>query len=128
MDGNTKPTSSRWRATGWLRSMATYGRHTMRRVMISMYSGLTSALACFVLALILAPEVMTIRRRQSKTPAPDPRTRPAGIPIHDRGKFYLIQADGSRREVTPLFMSSQLKAYAECIGAAMVYEKTKLPD
>lgn len=80
------------------------------------------------LAVILTADIARFRRQASKTQEPDPNRRPGTIPIHDRGQIYLIQPDGSRTPVSILYASTQLKAYADVLGAVAVWEKTKLPD
>lgn len=130
MDVNTKHSSNKWPGTGWLRSTATYGRLTMQRVMISMYSALTFLLACFVLALIAIGDIATSRRRQSKTQEPAPNTRRLQMPILDhKGRIFVINPDGTKFPLDdPLMAVNQARAWNDVCFGGYVYEKTKLPE
>lgn len=100
----------------------------MRRFMISMCSALTSVLACFVLLLVIIPDIVTFRRRQSKTPAPGPNTRQLPIPLRQGSDIFALMPDGTKVPVTPLSASTHAKAWMEVVAGAMVWEKTKLLD
>lgn len=129
MDANTKPSLSKWPGTGSLRSMATYGRRSMRRVMISMCSAFSAVWVFFVCALILLPDIVTFRRRQSKTPAPGPNTRRLQMPIYDhKGRIFVINPDGSKVEIEPLMAANHARAWLDVVAAVYVWHETKLPD
>lgn len=96
------------------------------RFMSGLWSLASSVLVLLGLAAILMVDIATYRRQASKIQGQGLRTRPGPFPIHDKGQIYLIQPDGSRTPVSHLYASTQLKAYADVLGAAAVWEKTKL--
>jgi hypothetical protein len=128
MGDSTVNTSNNWRATGWLKSTATYGRRTLLQLLTWIVSAGMLAWVCFVCALILLPDIVSFRRRQSKTQEPGPNTRPLPIPIRVGGDIFALMPDGSRVPVSPLSASTHAQAWLEVVAGAMVFEKTRIKD
>lgn len=129
MDDNSVQSSN----ASAIASMLTLGAMSIWRWTCRFMSGLLSQvwflLGLLGLGVILMVDIIaTYRRQASKTQASALNTRPGPFPIHDKGQIYLIQPDGSRTPVSHLYASTQLKAYADVLGAAAVWEKTKLPE
>lgn len=100
------------------------------RFMSGLWSAAWSVLVLLVLALTLVPELMMIRRRQSKTQAPGQNRSPYQRPIIDaKGRIFVINPDGSKFEADdPLMLVNVIKAWNNVALSSYVHERTKLPD
>lgn len=75
-------------------------------------------------------DIVSYRRRQSKTQAPDPNRRLFQRPIIDpKGRIFVINPDGSKFPVDdPLMFVNTVRAWNDVALGAYVHERTKLPD
>lgn len=101
---------------------------TIDRCAMCIYSAVTSALAICVLGLLLLPEIRSLFRRQSMTPAPDPNRRRLPIPIRQGSDIFAIMPDGERVKVDPLAAKTHAMAWVDVVTGLAVYQGTKLPD
>jgi len=91
------------------------------------------AVALPVLAVWLALDFLPKRRGSSPSTSRTPQHPRQGTParklpilLHERGKFFAINPDGSKVEIDPLLFSEHFRQCSAALAAAMVYEKTKI--
>lgn len=122
---NTAQSSNANTQGSWPKRAMTSAMLWSCRFMSGLVCRLWSALVFAALAVLLLPDLLPRRTRQSMT---QPTTRKLPLPVRHGSDIFAIMPDGERVKVDPLAAKTHAMAWVDVVTGVAVYERTKLPN